>query len=140
MRVCGIEIKSDTATLVIASLEDGQFTHIPSGTKKIALADDDVSANVRSFANSIEMFLRDNAIDAVAIKKRNARGEFAGGAKTFKIEGVIQLKASVEVVLLSPQTITARERRTPFPSPPTLTAYQEESFRVACAFLSGHLA
>lgn len=137
MRVCGIEIKSNTAILAIVHIEDGQFAHVPCATKKIALPDDDVSANVKSFANSIDMFLRDNSIDAVAIKKRNTRGEFAGGATTFKIEGLVQLTATGDVVILSPQTIAARERRSPFPSPATLTAYQRESFRAACALLAG---
>jgi len=136
MKFCGIEIKGAEAILAIAQLNDGQFLHVQAETKRIALADDDDSANVRSYADLIAGFMRDRKISHIAVKKRAKKGDFAGGPTTFKIEGVIQLLKECRVELISAQTIAAQDRRHSFPSPTSLNKYQVEAFRTACAALA----
>lgn len=136
MQVCGIEIKGSEAIIAIADLLDGQFVHVPAETKRIALADDEDAANVRSFADLLAGFMRDSNVSSIAVKKRAKKGEFAGGATTFKIEGVLQLLKDCQVELISAQTITAQDRRHSFPAPSSLNKYQLDAFRTASAALA----
>lgn len=140
MRICGVEIKGSEAIFAVTEWADGQFVYISTETKRIALADDDEAANVRSFADLVAGFLRDNKISHVAIKKRGKKGEYAGGPTTFKIEGVFQLLKEVQVDLLPAPTIAAQARKYEFPSPKSLNKYQEDAFRTACAALAKQVA
>ena len=135
MTLCGIEIKGSEAIIAVASLNNQTLTHVALATKKIALEDDDDAANVKALAAQVKAFVRDNAIERIAIKKRSKKGEFAGGPTTFKIEGVFQLLEGVEVTLLSPQTINAQNKKHNFDLPATLNKYQHEAFKAACSAL-----
>ncbi len=139
MPLCGVEIKGSEAVFAVADLLDGQWKHIPTETKRIALADDDDARNVQSFADLVAGFLRDNKLTEVAVKKRGKKGEFAAGVTTFKIEGVFQLIRECSVQLVSAPTIAAQDRRHTFPIPETLNKYQVEAFRTACAALAYRL-
>lgn len=136
MKFCGVEIKGSEAIFAIAELVDGQWIHVANETKKIALNDDDEAHNVRSFAALVSGFLRDNILTKVAVKKRGKVGKFAGGATTFKIEGVFQLLQECNVVLIAAPTIAAQDRKHNFPKPTTLNNYQIEAFRTACTALA----
>jgi len=140
MRVCGVEIKGSEAIFAVTEWVEGEFNYIPTATKRITLADDDESVNVRSFADLAAGFLRDNKISHVVIKKRGKKGEYAGGPTTFKIEGVFQLLKEAQVELISAPTIAAQARKHEFPSPDSLNKYQVEAFRTACAALAKHAA
>ncbi|WP_085630004.1 MULTISPECIES: DUF3010 family protein [unclassified Pseudomonas] len=135
MNICGIEIKGSEAIIAVASLDGASLHHVALGTKKIALDDDDETANVRLFAAQVASFVRENSIDRIAIKKRSKKGEFAGGPTTFKIEGVFQLLDGCEVTLLSPQTVNAQAKKHSVELPGTLNKYQHEAYRTACAAL-----
>lgn len=135
MSICGIEIKGSEAIFALASLEGGTLEHQPIAVKKIALEDDDEAANVRAFANQVRDFIREQGITRIAIKKRSKKGEFAGGPTTFKIEGVFQLLDNCEVMLLSPQTLTAQHKKHGFELPASLNKYQHEAYKAACAAL-----
>ncbi len=139
MPICGVEIKGSEAILSVVEVVDGHWTHIPKETKRIALTDDDDAENVRSFADLVAGFLRDNKLSEVAIKKRGKKGEFAGGPTTFKIEGVFQLNRECSVQLIPAPTIAAQDKRHDFAIPTTLNKYQVEAFRTACAALAQRL-
>lgn len=135
MNICGIEIKGSEAIIAVAALDGSTLSHVPLATKKIALDDDDDAANVKLFAAQVASFVRENAVDRIAIKKRSKKGEFAGGPTTFKIEGVFQLLDGCEVTLLSPQTINAQAKKHDFDLPGTLNKYQHEAYKAACSAL-----
>jgi hypothetical protein len=135
MKVCGIEIKGSEAIIAVASLDGTNLGHVALNTRKIALDDDDEAANVKLFAAQVASFVRENSIDRIAIKKRSKKGEFAGGPTTFKIEGVFQLLENCEVMLLSPQTITAQCKKFSVQLPETLNKYQHEAYKAACSAL-----
>lgn len=139
MLICGVEIKGSEAIFAIVEFLDGKWKHIPAETKRIPLADDDDAGNVRSFADLVAGFLRENKLIEVALKKRAKKGEFAGGATTFKIEGVFQLIRECSVQLIAAPTIAAQAKKHAFPSPETLYRYQVEAFRTACTALAQQL-
>lgn len=132
MKICGVDIKGSEAILAVAHLAKGQLSHIATDTKKIALADDDESANVKSFFELVAGFIRDNDIKHIAIKKRGKKGEYAGGPTTFKIEGIIQMLSNCDVKLVSPQTIGAQAKKHAFVMPVTLKKYQHDAYGTAC--------
>jgi hypothetical protein len=135
MKVCGVEIKGSEALFAVATRASGALEHLPLATKKIALEDDDESANVKAFASRIVAFVRENGIQHIAIKKRSKKGEFAGGPTTFKIETIFQLLEDCEVTLLSPQTINAQFKKHNFELPAALNKYQHEAYKAACSAL-----
>lgn len=135
MIICGVEIKGSEAIFALATRMNSDIVHVPLSTRKLALEDDDESANVKAFAARIANFVQENGISHFAVKKRSKKGEFAGGPTTFKIEAVLQLMADCEVILISPQTINAQNRKNPFALPDTLNKYQHEAFKTACAGL-----
>src|SRR3546814_19498601 len=110
MPLCGVEIKGSEAIFAVVEVVDGHWEHLPIETKRIALDDDDDAKNVRSFADLVAGFLRDNKLTEIAIKKRGKKGEFAGGPTTFKIEGVFQLNRKCLVKMVSAQTLRSDER------------------------------
>lgn len=135
MKICGIEIKANEAIFAIAQKHEASLVHLQMETKKIALENDDDSSNVKSFCLLLQGLVRDNHIDRIAIKKRGKKGDYSGGPVTFKIETIFQL-LDCEVILLSPQTISAASKKHDFPLPKTLNKYQHEAFLTACAAIS----
>jgi hypothetical protein len=135
MIICGVEIKGSEAIFALATLQHGGIEHLPLATKKIALEEDDESANVKAFATQIAGFVRENGISHIVIKKRSKKGEFAGGPTTFKIETVFQLLADCDVTLISPQTINAQHKKHDFALPASLNKYQHEAYKAACSGL-----
>lgn len=129
MRICGIELKSNQAILsVIEKQDDDIVIYIDMKVKKITLEDDETQASIRSFCNDLLVFLTKENIDKVMIKKRAKKGNFAGGAVTFKMEALIQLNPHCAVELISPQAIGAYEKKNSVDFPNTLKKYQEQSY------------
>ncbi|MBI6741279.1 DUF3010 family protein [Pseudomonas syringae] len=133
MIICGVEIKGSEAIFALAIRRNGDIEHLPLATKKLALEDDDEAANVKAFSTQLAGFVRENGISHVVIKKRSKKGEFAGGPTTFKIETIFQLMSDCNVVLISPQTINAQNKKHTFALPDTLNKYQHEAYKAACA-------
>jgi hypothetical protein len=95
------------------------------------VADDENAADVQSFYDAFRNFLRDNHIEQIAIKKRAKRGQMAGGAVTFKLEGLIQLNGTVPVNFISGQAIAAYQKRHALNIPADLNRYQEQAYLAA---------
>lgn len=127
MKVCGIELKSNIASLAIVD----DKIYCDNKIKKIILDDDENQENIRKFCNEFLLFLEQNEIDKVIIKKRAKKGNFAGGAVTFKMEGLIQLNPLCEVNLISSQTISSFEKKNTIDFPDSLKKYQEQAYLAA---------
>lgn len=127
MKICGIELKSNYAVLAI--LDDKEYIDLK--IKKITLENDETQDDIRKFCNEFLLFLEQNQIEKVVIKKRVKKGNFAGGAVTFKMEGLIQLNPLCEVELISPQSISSFEKKNPIEFPQNLKKYQEQAFLTA---------
>ncbi len=137
MKICGVEIKGSEAILAVIDIENEQAVFVDVGPKKIALKNDEDPGAVKSFFERFWGFIRDNHIDRVVIKKRSRRGEYAGGAVTFKIEGLIQLIDGCSIDLIDAQTITAVQKERRHKLPVNLNRYQEQAFLAAiCASIA----
>jgi len=129
MNICGIELKANQTILVV--IKDNEFLDLK--TKKIVLEDDEKQENIRAYCNDLLVFLTQNNIEKVFIKKRAKKGTFAGGAVTFKMEGFIQLNPHCSVELVSSQTISSFEKKSEICFPNNLKKYQEQAYILACS-------
>ena len=137
MRICGIELKSNQAIFsVLEKQEDDIVIYIDMKVKKITLEEDEQQESIRSFCNDLLVFLTKENIDKVVIKKRAKKGNFAGGAVTFKMESLIQLNPHCEVELISGQALSHFEKKNGVEFPSELKKYQEASYLAACAIAS----
>lgn len=127
MKFCGIELKSNNVILVV--LDDNKYCDLK--IKKLILEDDEKQEDIRQFCNDFLLFLEQNQIEKVVIKKRAKKGNFAGGAVTFKLEGLIQLNPMCEVELISPQAISSFEKKNMIEYPSELKKYQEQAYLTA---------
>ncbi|PHO13081.1 hypothetical protein CPG38_04915 [Malaciobacter marinus] len=127
MKVCGIELKANNAILSV--VENNEFKNLK--LKKITLEDDEKQECVKEFFLKIEEFLNQNCIEKIVLKKRAKKGNFAGGAVTFKMEGVIQLNSICSTHLVSAQTLSAFEKKNEITFPSELKKYQKQSYLCA---------
>jgi hypothetical protein len=134
-RICGIELRASEAILAVLERNDNEVQFIDIEPKKIKLGDDESSALIKSFYDSVVNFSKDNHIDRFVIKKRAKRGQMAGGAVSFKLEALIQLNGSVEITFVSGQGIAAAHKKHPFEIPEGIKKYQETAFMAASLFI-----
>ncbi len=127
MKICGIELKSNN--IFLAVIENKEYLNLK--IKKITLENDESQEDIRKFCNEFLLFLEQNQIEKVVIKKRAKKGNFAGGAVTFKLEGLIQLNPLTEVTLISSQTIASFEKKNQIEFPSSLKKYQEQAYLTA---------
>lgn len=134
MKICGIELKSNQAIVsVIEKYEDDIVIYIDMKMKKITLEEDEKQESIREFCNELLLFLTKENIDKVIIKKRAKKGNFAGGAVTFKMESLIQLNPHCEVELISGQAMSRFEKQNEISYPNELNKYQEQAYLAAIA-------
>ncbi len=131
MNICAIELKSNYAVIVV--FKENKYVDLK--IKKIVLEDDENQNSIREFCNQFLVFLEQEKIEKIVIKKRSKKGNFAGGAVTFKIEGLIQLNPLCSVELLSSQTISAYEKKNLIEYPINLKKYQEPAYLTLLSFL-----
>jgi len=134
-KVCGIELKSSEAILVVVDNATGTGELINTEPKKIKIGDDEDSAEVRSFHEAIVEFIRDNNIDVIVVKKRAKKGKMAGGPVSFKLEALIQLNGVVDTGFVTGQGIAAAHKKDKFEIPIGLNKYQETAFMAACLYI-----
>ncbi|MDD2887114.1 MAG: DUF3010 family protein [Aliarcobacter sp.] len=127
MNICGIELKANNALLVV--LKNNEY--IDTKIKKIILEDDEKQEDIRKFCNEFLDFLQKNEIEKIFIKKRAKKGNFSGGAVTFKMEGLIQLNPLCLVELISTQTVSSFEKKNQIQFPKELNKYQEQAYLTA---------
>ena len=85
MRVCGVDLKASDAIVVVIDGTKDNFVIVDTGVKKISLGDTHNSEDVQTFKETFHSFVKNHNIDKIGIKKRNTKGQFAGGATSFKI-------------------------------------------------------
>ena len=127
MNICGIELKANNVILVV--LKNNEYIDIK--IKKIVLEDDEKQEDIRKFCNEFLDFLQKNEIEKIFIKKRAKKGNFSGGAVTFKMEGLIQLNPLCSVELISTQTVSTFEKKNQIQFPKELKKYQEQAYLTA---------
>jgi len=129
--ICGIELKSTGAMIAVVSFENNTISYIDTDPKRITIGNDENVGDVQSFYDTFCNFIRTNHVDRVVIKKRGKRGQMAGGAISFKLEGLVQLNGIVPVEFITAQKISRVQKQTPVGFPPTLNRYQEQAYLAA---------
>ena len=132
MVVCGVELKGAEAIVALIESSGDIISYQDIDPRKIKLTDDESKASIRSFSDTFSAFLQAHGVEVVAIKKRAKKGNYSGGAVSFKMEGIIQLCADVDVELIAPQAISAFSRKKRVEIPDQLNQYQEQAFLTAC--------
>ncbi len=137
MKVCGIELSGSAAIIIALEGTADDFRVVDTGTSKLKINNTELAHDVISFFNSFQSYICNHQIDKIAVKWRNykARGWHASGALTFKLEGLIQLNQTAEVILINPNTISARIRKDPPPEQESLFKYQKEAYETAYTYL-----
>jgi len=134
-RVCGVELKSSEAILVLVENSTRTGELIATKSNKIKIGDDEDSSEIQSFFDAILNFIRDNNIDVIVVKKRAKKGKMAGGPVSFKLEALIQLNGIADTMFVSGQGIAAAHKKDQFEIPTSLNKYQETAFMAACLYL-----
>lgn len=133
MKICGADIQGRDLVLVSVDRDgDGDFAVISDACTKLSLNGDD-QETVRVFLRALAGFSRHHGLQRMAIRGRGTVGKFAGGAISFKIEGLIQSLEGCTVTILMPTTIAAQVRKCNLTSPGELYKYQHDAYFTACA-------
>jgi hypothetical protein len=135
MRVCGVDLKGSDAIVLVIDGTKENFEIIDTGVNKITLGDTNSSEDVQTFTETFHSFIKNHHIDKIGIKKRNTKGQFAGGATSFKMEGIIQLCRDATVELIAPASIASTIKKEPPPAASQLFAYQKGSYETAYTLL-----
>ena len=136
-KVCGIEIKGSTAIIVVLEGIATDFKVIPTDFKKLNLEDSTNQAAVKVFYQQLRDFFEVHQFDKIGIKARGTKGKFAGGATTFKIEGLIQVAATPTVTLMHGATIKAKLKKETLVLE-GVNNYQLEAMRLGYCLLMGN--
>ena len=128
MKICGIELKSNNVIFSIVESVNNSTNYIDTKIKKLTLNDDENRDSIISFKNEIDNFILENNIDKIIIKKRAKKGNFAGGAVTFKIESIIQLNSYCDVAFVSSQAIGKYTKNNDVIFPNNLNKYQGQAY------------
>ena len=89
-----------------------------------------------SFFESFHFIVRNHRVEKIGIKKRSlkAKGKYASGPITFKMEGLIQLCKDADVLLISPNTISSKIKNN-LPPDVNIFKYQTEAYQTAYTVL-----
>ncbi|ABM03486.1 conserved hypothetical protein [Psychromonas ingrahamii 37] len=134
-KVCGIELKGSEAILAIIDADGNGQQYINIEPRKIKIGDDESTNAVLSFYESFKSYVTNNHIEVVVVKKRKKNGSMSGGGVSFKLEALIQLNGTAEVVFVSGQGIAASHKKDNFELPEGINKYQEAAFMSACLYL-----
>jgi len=127
MKICGIELKANN--IIFCIVQNKEYCEVK--IKKLQLLDDENQNEIFELRNSIETFLLQNDIKKIRIKKRAKKGNFAGGAITFKMESIIQLNNIAKVEFISSQSLSKYQKKNEIKYPNNLNKYQEQAYLCA---------
>ncbi|MBY0569089.1 MAG: DUF3010 family protein [Hyphomonadaceae bacterium] len=126
LRVCGADISGSDLVLVTVNQDGATLSQDKAASTKLSLSDSNDQAEVRAFFSALQSFVRDHSIAHILVRGRVSRGQFAGGATGFKIEGYLQLIDRCEVRILAPASIAAKRRKSSLKLTPTYR-YQSDA-------------
>ena len=127
-----MELKANNLLFCIIDTQEDPL-YQDTKIKKLSLEDDEDEKCVTDFFNTVKKLIKEHGIEKIAIKKRAKKGNFAGGAVTFKIEALVQLNGICAVELVSPRTISSFEKKNKVEFPQKLNKYQQQAYLAAMA-------
>jgi hypothetical protein len=133
MTVCGIEISGNDAIICLLKYEEGLFVLPECRSNRIQCANPDRTEDLVYFQKTFIKLAEDYKIDQFAIRARQKKGKFAGGANGFKLEAVLQVAPGLntQIINASEQKQILSETRPPFSFNETgLKKFQEAALMV----------
>lgn len=134
MRICGVDLVGNEAVICLLELKGQQFILPECRVRKLALPKEHSREDLQQFQFAFAKLMTDYKVSTVAIRERQTKGKFAGGAVSFKMEAAIQLISALDVLVLSAVTSKAilKENRLPLLFSETgLKGFQEAAFTVS---------
>ena len=138
MRVCGVELTGNEAIISIMQLKNGLYDVPPVRVAKLTLTDAINTEPLKKFQFDFEQLMKDYKVETVVIKQRALKGKFAGNPLSFKMEGVLQLMADLNVYVLSAAYIKeglAKAQVKPTAREVGLKPFQEQAMLTAFGYL-----
>ena len=109
----GVYLKSDNIRIVTLSGTKENHDRIAEKVHKLNLPLSAEQEEVEVFVQTLKAYCSDNKVDIIFINKRNSKGKHAGGAATFRNEGIIYATSPVSIQVVHPSTLAATDRRHP---------------------------
>jgi len=136
MKVCGIELKASEARVVVLEGDSQNYEIVHTETSKFKLSSSKDQADVQAFREELLEYFSWIDCECIGIKERMSKGRFAGGALSFKIEGLIQT-CDYKVTLVHGMSIKSKLKEVELDIE-HLPKYQHEAYKVALYLL--HIA
>lgn len=127
MNICGVTIASNEATFVWVNPDTGAFI----AGAKVSLADPYSRADTQQTMELVRQYFVANQTGTVVIKKASTSGRFRAAPAAFKIETIVALAASGEVIFKPAQTVTAYAKKAKIDSSLVPHKYQQDAHLVA---------
>jgi len=127
IKTLGIELKAKRAIYVAIEGTEEDFKVIDSGYYE--LQDSKDQSAIKVFHEKWMNMLNEGDFHSIAIKERISKGRFAGGALTFKMEGLIQL-SDYEIQIIHSAKLRSKLKNHD-PAFGKIHSYQEEAARLA---------
>lgn len=88
--ICGIEIKSNEAILVLCDIVENEVMVCDNEFKKIELGGNEQEI-YKSFYSALVSYVKQNEIECIYLKKPIDKGRQLSGANAFRIEAIINM-------------------------------------------------
>ena len=115
MKAIGIEI--DKKRAICFALEkdaEGTYSNHTGKFKYFEIKDDHDNSEIQNFQSTVHAFFDTINPDFIAIITRQTKGKFASSPLSFKLEGLIQCYAKVDISFSAKATLTAHYKKNPF--------------------------
>ncbi|WP_076410135.1 DUF3010 family protein [Shewanella sp. UCD-KL12] len=111
MVIAGFFLKANEVRVV--SLDGSRESHqlVVSKLNKLTINKNPTQEEVCVFIEQIQQYCTSHNIEKLVLNRRASKGQGAGGAGTFLMEGVILACAKVSVELIHPATLRATDKR-----------------------------
>lgn len=129
MRFCGVDLSGSTLAMAIVEKTGDECSWFDAKPAKLTLNNDADAGELKQFFATFAAFVREHQIERIGIKQRAAKGRFAGGSTTFKIEGLVQLIEVPSITLIAANRIAKQSKGLEMPA--GLRAYQHDAYRTA---------
>jgi hypothetical protein len=107
----GILLKGSVCRVVTLTGTKKRHDLVAKKFHKLELAKTPTQEDVEIFVQALKAFCSDNSVDLLSINYRNTKGDMAGGAATFRIEGIILATSPAPVKQVHSSTLAATTRK-----------------------------
>lgn len=136
IKVCGIELKASEARFVVIEGDPDSYEIVGLQNDKMKLENSKDQQSVSDFREKVLDFINYHDFHAIGIKERMSKGRFAGGALSFKMEGLIQTSDyKIDIVHSASIKSKTKDLLIDFDQ---VKKYQQEALRLAVYLLNVH--